>query len=292
MFLQQLFNGLTIGATYSLVAVGFSIVYSVLELVNFAHGAFYVLAGYLVLTFYSIMGLPYPLALLLSIVITGCLGAVMNRTLLEPIRSKTSSGESVMTATLGVSTFMLNLLMVLFGSETKPFPNVLGLDKFYLGPVILKWSQVLIAIMAVIIIIVLSIMIYKTKIGSGMRAIAQDPTAAKLMGVNTSFVITIAFFSGIVSAAIAGVMIAMYYESIDTTMYLAVSVKTFAAALLGGIGSLPGAAIGGIVIGVLETFVAGYISSDWKDCAAFVVLVIVLLFRPSGLFGYKDIKKV
>ncbi|MDI9242248.1 branched-chain amino acid ABC transporter permease [Fusibacillus kribbianus] len=292
MFFQQLFNGITIGATYSLVAVGFSIVYSVLELVNFAHGSFYVLAGYLVLTMYSFMALPYPVAILASLIVTGLFGAAMNKFLLEPIRKKTSSGESVMTATLGVSTFILNLIMVLYGSETKPFPNPMNLGKFYIGSVIMKWNQVIIAIAAIIMIIVMSIIIYKTKIGSGMRAIAQDVSAAKLMGVNTELVITFAFFSGILCAAIAGILVAMYYGSVDTTMYLGVSMKTFAAALLGGIGSLPGAALGGIIIGVLEAFVAGYISADWKDCIAFIVLILVLLFRPSGLFGHKEIKKV
>lgn len=292
MFFQQLFNGLTIGATYALVAVGFSIVYSVLELVNFAHGSFYVLAGYLVITMYSFMALPYPIALLASLIITSAFGAAMNQFLLEPIRKKTMSGESVMTATLGVSTFILNLIMVLYGSETKPFPNPMDLGKVYVGSVIMKWNQIIIAIAAVVMIIVMSVIIYRTKIGSGMRAIAQDVSAAKLMGVNTELVITFAFFTGILCAAIAGLLVAMYYESIDTTMYLGVSMKTFAAALLGGIGSLPGAALGGIIIGVLEAFVAGYISSDWKDCAAFVVLILVLLFRPSGLFGHKEIKKV
>ena len=292
MFFQQLFNGITIGATYSLVAVGFSIVYSVLELVNFAHGSFYVLAGYLVLTMYSFMALPYPVAILASLIVTGLFGAAMNKFLLEPIRKKTSSGESVMTATLGVSTFILNLIMVLYGSETKPFPNPMNLGKFYIGSVIMKWNQVIIAIAAIVMIIVMSIIIYKTKIGSGMRAIAQDVSAAKLMGVNKELVITFAFFSGILCAAIAGILVAMYYGSVDTTMYLGVSMKTFAAALLGGIGSLPGAALGGIIIGVLEAFVAGYISADWKDCIAFIVLILVLLFRPSGLFGHKEIKKV
>ncbi len=292
MFFQQLFNGIIIGATYSLVAVGFSIVYSVLELVNFAHGSFYVLAGYLVLTMYSFMALPYPVALLASLVITSILGALMNKCLLEPIRRKTSSGESVMTATLGVSTFILNLIMVLYGSETKPFPMPFDLGRIYIGNVIMKWDQIIIGIAAVIMIVIMSLIIYKTKIGSGMRAIAQDVSAAKLMGVNTEMVITVAFFSGTLCAAIAGILIAMYYGSVDTTMYLGVSMKTFAASLLGGIGSLPGAALGGVIIGILEAFVAGYVGAEWKDCMAFVVLILVLLFRPSGLFGHKEIKKV
>lgn len=292
MFFQQLFNGLSIGATYSLVAVGFSIVYSVLELVNFAHGAFYVLAAYIVLTFTSIMRLPFFLAVFVALVLTGLLGASMNKVILEPIRKKTASGEAAMTATLGISTFILNILMVTFGSETKSFPNPLSQGKFYVGSVIMKQSQILITVMAIVMIVIMSIIIYRTKIGSGMRAIAQDVGAARLMGVNTEFVLTFSFFSGILCAAIAGILVAMYYQSIDTTMYLGVSMKTFAAALLGGIGSLSGAALGGIIIGVLEAFVAGYISSDWKDCISFVVLILILLFRPSGLLGYKEIKKV
>lgn len=292
MFLQQLFNGLSIGATYALVAAGFSVVYSVLELVNFAHGAFYVLAAYLVITFSTLMRLPYPLAIMAALLLTGAIGAGMNKFILSPIRRKTSSGESAMTATLGVSTFILNIIMVLYGSETKSFPDMFSLGKVYFGSVVLRWNQIIIAIMAVVVLLVLSLVVYRTKIGSALRAIAQDMTAARLMGVNTELVLTFAFFSGVLCAAIAGVLVAMYYQSMDTTMYLGVSMKTFAAAMLGGIGSLPGAAIGGVVIGVLETFVAGYLSTDWKDCISFLVLVLVLLFRPSGIFGYKEIKKV
>ena len=292
MFLQQLFNGLTIGATYSLVAVGFSMVYSVLELVNFAHGAFYVLSAYLVLTFYSFMQLDFTIALLLSIIGTGCLGALMNTIILEPIRKKTSAGVSAMIATLGVGTFLTNLIMVLYGSETKRFPDVFNLGKVYIGNAIVMWNQIIIAILAVVIMIILSILVYKTKIGSAMRAISQNMTAARLMGVNTGFVVTVAFFTGIMCAAIAGNMVAMYYGSVDTTMYLGVSMKTFASAVLGGIGSLPGAVVGGIVIGVLETFVTGYISSEYKDAIAFLVLIIVLIFKPAGLFGQKRVDKV
>lgn len=292
MFLQQLFNGLTLGATYSLVAVGFSLVYSVLELVNFAHGAFYVLSAYFLLLFFSNLGLNYGLSIVISIVITGILGAIMNRLILEPMRKKSNSGVSAMIATLGVGMMITNSILILFGSETKRVPDMLKLGKFYVGSAIVKWNQMLIAILAIVIMIILSIIVYKTKIGSAMRAISQNTRAAQLMGVNTNFVVTVAFFTGVMCAAIAGIMVAIYYGTVDTTMYLGVSMKTFASAVLGGIGSLPGAVCGGFIIGVLETFVTGYISVEYRDLVAFLVLIIVLLIKPSGLFGKKNVDKI
>jgi branched-chain amino acid transport system permease protein len=293
MFLQQSFNGLTIGTTYALVAVGFSMVYGVLQLVNFANGAFYLLGVYVLLTFYSFMSQNFFLALIISVICTGALGAAMDSIILEPIRSRSKgSGVSSLIATLGVGTFIINLIILLYGSETKTFPEIFNLGKVYIGSAIVMWNQIIIAALSLIIMIILSIIVYKTKLGGAMRAISQNPSAAKLMGIPVNRIITVTFFIGTMCAAIAGSMVAMYYGAIDTTMYLAVNLKTFTSVVLGGVGSLPGAMLGGIIIGVLETFVAGYISSDYRDAVAFVILIIVLIFRPTGLFGQKNTDKV
>lgn len=293
MFLQQLINGLTIGTTYALVAVGFSMVYGVLELVNFANGAFYLLGVYILLTFYSFMSQNFFLALLMGVICTGILGALMDRLILKRVRVRTGgSGVSSLIATLGVGTFIINLIIVIYGSETKLFPKVFDFGKIYIGSAIVMWNQIIIAVLSIIIMVVLSLVVYKTKLGSAMRAISQDSSAAKLMGIPVDRVIMITFFIGTMCAAIAGSMVATYYGAIDTTMYLAVNLKTFTSAVLGGIGSIPGAMVGGIIIGVLETLVAGYISSDYKDVVAFVILIIVLIFKPSGLFGKKKNDKV
>ena len=293
MFLQQLVNGLTVGCTYALVAVGFSMVYGVLQLVNFAHGAFYLVGVYMMITLYVSMSLGLLPALLLALTGTGLLGALMDRVILKPIRNRSgNSGVASLIATLGMGTCITNLLIVLFGSETKSFPNILDFGKFYLGGAIVRWNQVLIALITIAMMSLLSLIVYHTKMGTAMRAISQNPQAAQLMGIPVDQVIMITFFIGTVCAAVSGVLVAMYYASIDTAMYMAVSLKTFASAVLGGIGSLPGAMIGGVLIGVLETLVAGYISSDYREAVAFIILIAVLLLKPSGLLGQKQAEKV
>lgn len=293
MFLQQLFNGLTMGATYALVAVGFSMVYGVLELVNFANGAFYVFAPYMIILFYVSWRINFWVSFVLIAIATGLLGAAMNSFILTPIRNTPKAlRSSQMVATLGVSTMMTNGLMAMFGSETKRFPNMFDFEKVRIGDAILTWSQIVIMIASVIIMAILSFIVYKTRMGTAMRSISQNSTAARAMGVNVNRIITITFFIGTCAAAIAGTFVAMYYGSTDTVMYTSVSMKTFASAILGGIGSIPGAMVGGFTVGMLETFATGYISSAYKDVISFGILIIVLIFKPTGLLGQKNITKV
>lgn len=292
MFLQQLLNGLTIGTTYSLVAVGFTLIYGILQLINFAHGSFFLISSYLMLTFYTSMKLNFFLALFISIISTGIMGSLMDAVILKPIREKSDSGMSSLIVTLGMGTFLTNLLIALYGSETKAFKDVLNLGKIYVGSAIVMGNQIFIAVTAVVIMIILLIIVYRTRFGGAMRAISQNPSAAMLMGIPVNKIIMGSFFIGTVCAAISGYMVSMYYGSIDTNMYLVINLRTFAAAVLGGIGSLPGSMIAGIIIGVLETFVAGYFTSSYKDAVAFVIIIVVLIFRPSGLLGKKDVDKV
>lgn len=292
MFLQQLVNGLTIGSTYALVAIGFTMVFGVLELTNFANGSFYMLGGYLTLIAMSATGGNFFLALLLSVLATGTLGAAMDRLAIRPIRQKKGPGMAAVISTIGVSQVINNSVLVFFGSETKLFPDVFHLGKITIGGVIITYLQIIILVVALLLMVILSILVYKTKVGKAMQATAQNANAARLMGINVNQIITLTFFIGSMLAAVAGTLVGMYFESVDVAMAGAISMKTFAAAVLGGVGVLPGAMLGGVLLGLVETIVAGYISSGYRDAIAFAILIIVLVFRPAGLLGKKTTTKV
>ena len=295
MFLQQMVNGITIGSIYALVTIGFSMVWSILQLTNFAHSSFYVLCPYLVLIVMTSMGISAPsffIALIICALFTAFLGAMMERVCLRPIRQKKASSISTMLCTVGVQTMITNGIILIFGSETKSFPNALNLGKFSIGSAIVTNLQIVILILSFFLMAAMSVIVYKTKLGAAMRAVSQNTSAAHLMGIDVNFVVMITFFLGTLIAAIAGSMVAMYYQSIDTTMAGAIGSKAMASAILGGIGVLPGAMVGGFIIGVTETLVASYISSGYRDAIAFAILIIVILFKPNGLFGKKAINKV
>lgn len=285
MFFQQIINGLAVGSIYALVAVGYSMVYGVLKLINFANNAFMVSSAFLIILLKLIWKLPYPLAILLALALCG-LGAVfMEKASLKPIRSKGSPGITALICTVGYSTIITNLLLYAFGSQTLAVPPLISSRPITsLGAVIDPFTIIILAT-ALLLMLFLTWLTYRTKFGDAMRAISQNTRATQLMGVNVNRTIAITFFVGTVCAAISGVMIGIYYSAIDTTMSFTIGIKAFAAAILGGIGILHGSLVGGIVIGLLETMVAGYISSGYKDAIAFVVLILVLIIRPSGFFG-------
>ncbi|MCI8915867.1 MAG: branched-chain amino acid ABC transporter permease [Oscillospiraceae bacterium] len=292
MILQQLINGLTIGSAYALVAIGFTMVFGVLELVNMANGAFYVLGGYLTLIFLTQLQWNFFLALLASMLITGGLGALMDRVALSPIRKRRASKIAALISTVGLGTAVTNFILVFFGTETKRFPDVFNLGKLRLGGIIITWMQIIIFAVTVIMMAVLSLIVYKTKLGMGMRAIAQDADAAKLMGIHTDHIITFTFFIGTMCVGVAGTLVAMYYQQIDTRMAVAVGMKSFAAAVLGGIGILPGAMLGGLLLGVIESLGINYIGSGYGNAISFVMLIVVLIIKPSGLLGRHKVTKV
>lgn len=292
IILQQLINGLTIGSAYALVAIGFTMVFGVLELVNMANGAFYVLGGYLTLIFLTQFQWNFFLALLASMLITGGLGALMDRVALSPIRKRRASKIAALISTVGLGTAITNFILVFFGTETKRFPDVFNLGKIRLGGIIITWMQIIIFAVTVIMMAVLSLIVYRTKLGTGMRAIAQDADAAKLMGIHTDYIITFTFFIGTMCVGVAGTLIAMYYQQIDTRMAVAVGMKSFAAAVLGGIGVLPGAMLGGLLLGVIESLGINYIGSGYGNAISFVMLIVVLIIKPSGLLGKRKVTKV
>lgn len=295
MFFQQLINGITIGSTYALVTIGFTMIYGVLGLTNFAHSSFYMLGAYITLTSMAAIGMTsggFLISLVISLIVCGLLGGLMDRITLRPIRNMKGAEISALLCTVGVQTIINNTILVIFGSETKSLPDVLNLGKFTVGNVVISRLQVVICIIAVLLMLLLSLIVYGTKYGASMRAISQNPTAARLMGIQVNKVILITFFISAAVSSIAGTMVGMYYQAVDITMATSVGSKAFAAAVLGGMGVLPGAVLGGFAIGIVETLVAGYISSGYRDAIAFAVLIIVLIVRPQGLLGQKENNKV
>ncbi len=292
-FLGAVINGLALGMAYALIAVGYSMVFGVLRLINFAHGSIYAFGAYMVYFFVS-MGMGLLPAILAAVLLSGVLALLVDKITLEPLRKKNSQVISYLITTVGVSFIIQNVLSVeyVFGSEKKVFPSLNLFGSVQFGNITIQSSQLIMFVVAVILLCVLTFIVNKTKIGLSMRATEQNPRAAKLMGVNVNFVISFTFFLGGASAAIAGALIGGYYQVISPTMGSMIGLKAFAAAVVGGIGVLYGSVVGGLVVGVSECLAAQYIGSNVRDPMAFVILILILIIKPNGLFGKKGITKV
>ena len=291
LIVQQVLNGLALGMAYALIAVGYSLVFGILRLVNFSHGSIYAFGAHAALLFVGFEFGVLP-AILLSMVCTGLLGILIDKAALEPLRKKNSVPIAALITTIGVSNIIQNLLMIWFGSDKKAFPAVFNLPMIEIGGFRIQSTQLMMCVVSLILLLVLTLVINKTKIGLAMRATEQNPKAAKLMGVNVNFVISFTFFLAGASAAIAGGLISGYYQIVYPGMGFMAGLKAFAASVLGGIGSLPGAVVGGLVVGVSECLAATFINSTYRDSVAFIILIVVLIVRPTGLFGKKGITKV
>lgn len=292
MFFQQLVNGITIGSTYALVAIGYSLVFGVLQLINFANGSLYMLGGYLTLIMYLTLHGNIGAALLISLAVTGCAGFLADFVGLRKLRADNAPRMAGLISTLGISTVIDNAIQIWFGTETKAFPNFLDFGKFTIGKTVISWTQIIILTVSLLLMIVFSLIVYKTKIGKSMRAVAQNVNAARLMGIDVKQVISATFIVSAILACISGSLVGAYYQTIDTMMGFSVGMKTFAAAVLGGVGSLPGAMLGGLIVGIVETIGASYISSGYRDAIAFLILILVLLIKPSGILGKQKIEKM
>lgn len=288
---QQIFNGLTLGMAYALIAVGYSLVFGILRLVNFSHGSIYAFGAHAALLFVG-MKLGIIPAILLSLILTGVLGILIDKAALEPLRKKKSIPIASLITTIGISNIIQNMLTATFGSQKKAFPALFDFGVISIGKLQISWTQICMCIVSLMLMLALVILVHKTKIGLAMRACEQNPKAASMMGINVNFIISFTFFLGGVSAAIAGALISGYYQIVYPNMGYMAGLKAFAAAVLGGIGSLPGALIGGLLVGVSESMAATFLGSTYRDCMAFVILIIVLIVRPNGLFGKKGITKV
>jgi branched-chain amino acid transport system permease protein len=300
MFFQQLINGLTVGGVYALIALGYTMVYGILELINFAHGEIYMLGAYLGVIFFAFFtaagltsfSLPLSLVLtiLLSAVFCAAYGFTMERIAYRPLRN--APRLSPLISAIGVSIFLQNYVMLTQGATDKVFPHVLSDAGFTLSGARITYLQLWIILFSFLLMLSLHLYVTKTRTGKAMRAVAQDKVMASLLGVDIDLVISLTFVIGSGLAAVAGIMVAMYYGLVNYSIGYIAGIKAFTAAVLGGIGSIPGAMFGGIFLGLVESMGASYISSEYKDAYAFAVLIVVLLIKPSGIFGKTTEEKV
>lgn len=289
-FLQQLINGISLGSIYALIALGYTMVYGIIKLINFAHGDIYMVGAYIGFFCITIMHWSVLPALLVSMLLTGILGMLVEKFAYRPLRS--APRISVLITAIGVSFFLEYTMMYFVTPQPRTFPNVLENTAYHIGPFVVNNQQLMIFAITIILMAILTYIVQFTKVGKAMRAVSFDTETAQLMGINANRIISVTFGIGSALAAAAGVLVGIYYNSIDPLMGIMPGLKAFVAAVLGGIGILPGAAAGGIILGIIEAFVSGFISSTFRDAAAFAVLILVLLFKPSGLMGKNTNEKV
>ncbi len=291
MFLEQLVNGITLGSTYALIALGYTMVYGIVQLINFAHGEIYMFGAFAGFFLVTVAGVNIFLALGGAMVFCMLLGVLVERVAYRPLRGKSNRLAPLISA-LGVSIFLSTLMTKLNGPNTVCYPDVISRSTFTLGGIEFSTLQLIIIGLSGALMASLHFMVQKTRIGKAMRACAQDLDAASLMGINVNQVISITFAIGSALAAAGGVMVGIYYNAVGPYMGMMAGLKAFAAAVLGGIGSIPGAMVGGITLGIIEIFGVAYLSSSYKDAFAFAILILVLIVRPQGLLGRKIVKKV
>ena len=285
--LQQLINGISLGSIYALIALGYTMIYGIIKLINFAHGDIYMVGAYL--GFYAItLGIPVVPAILISMAVTSLLGIAVERFAYRPLRH--APRISVLITAIGVSFLLEYVMMALVSPTPRTFPATISDVSWTFEGLVISGQQLLIMGVTFVLMVILTYIVRATKIGKAMRAASYDTEAAQLMGINADRIISITFAIGSALAAVAGVLIGIYYNSIDPLMGLMPGIKAFVAAVFGGIGILPGAVVGGIVLGIVEAFISGFGFSMFRDAAAFAILILVLLLKPAGIFG-KNIKE-
>ena len=287
-FLQQLINGLSLGSIYALIALGYTMVYGIIKLINFAHGDIYMLGAYIGLICVTAGGLGFFPSLIISMLACAVLGMIIERIAYKPLRNATRI-TALITA-IGVSYFLQASTQKVMGASVRTFPEVLANHKIMIGELMITTHQIMIFVITIVLMLLLQFIVKKTKTGRAMRAVSVDADAARLMGVNVDRTISITFAIGSALAGAAGVLVGLYYNSINPLMGMIPGVKAFIAAVFGGIGIIPGAMFGGFFIGIAETLVGGYGSSLYKDAVVYVILIIILIVKPAGLLG-KNVKE-
>ena len=291
LLMQQLVNGLAVGSIYALIALGYTMVYGTIKLINFAHGDVYMMGAFIGYFAVMVLKMNVFVALLVAMVACAVLGVVIERVAYKPLR-KSTRVAALITA-IGVSYLLENAMSYFFGAESRPFPSDFGTETFTLfGDVSVNGKQILIFGVTVVLMALLQFIVRYTKMGKAMRAVAVDEQAAQLMGIDVDGVISFTFALGSALAGIAGVLVGVYYNTVSTTMGITVGLKAFVAAVLGGIGSIPGAMVGGYLIGLLETMVSFFGYSPYRDGVVYFLLFIILIVLPAGLFGKNVREKV
>ena len=289
-FIEQLINGLRTGSIYALIAIGYTMVYGIAKMIILAHGDIIMVGAYALYFSISVLGLPVPVALVITVIVCAVLGVVIEKVAYKPLRS--APPLAVLITAIGMSFFLQSASLLIFGSTPIPFQSVIPNVNISVGPVVISSITVVTLIVTAIAMILLTLFVNKTKMGSAMRAVSEDKGAAELMGINVNSTISLTFAIGSALAAVAGVLYICQYQSMKPTLGALPGIKAFVAAVLGGIGSIPGAMLGGILLGLIESVSKAYISTELADAIVFGVLIVVLLFRPSGLLGKKKIVKV
>ena len=288
-FLSYLIGGLGLGSVYAIIALGYSMVYGIAKMLNFAHGDVIMVGAFVAYFAISKYNLPLLVGVVIAVVVCTILGVVIERLAYKPLRQ--ASSLSVLITAIGVSYFLQNSAMLLWGTDTKIFPNVLR-GSLNLGGLSIPFLTLITILTCIVIMAVLTLFINKTKTGRAMRACSEDKGAAALMGINVNRIISITFAIGSGLAAIASALLVATYPSVYPTLGSMPGIKAFTAAVFGGIGSIPGAFLGGLVLGVVENLSRAYISTQLSDAIVFMVLIIVLLIKPTGLLGRKVNVKV
>jgi inner-membrane translocator len=289
-FIEQLINGLRTGSIYALIAIGYTMVYGIAKMINFAHGDIIMVGAYALYFSISVLGLPVPVALLLTVIVCSVLGVLIEKIAYKPLRK--AQPLAVLITAIGMSFFLQSSSLLIFGSTPIPFQSVIPNENIKVGSVVISSITLVTLVVTAVAMILLTLFINKTKLGSAMRAVSEDKGAAELMGINVNSTISMTFAIGSALAAVAGILYISQYQSMKPTLGALPGIKAFVAAVLGGIGSIPGAMLGGILLGLIESVSKAYISTELADAIVFGVLIVVLLFRPSGLLGKKKIVKV
>ncbi len=291
-FLTNLINGVSLGSVYAIIALGYTMVYGIAKMLNFAHGDVIMVGGYICFVCMNNLGLPVAVAILLSIVGCTCLGMVVERAAYKPLREAPSL--AVLITAIGVSYFLQNSALLIWGADPKVFKSVVDLPslKFFEGQLVVGPINIVTALTCVLIMVSLTLFTSRTKMGKAMRACSEDKGAAQLMGINVNTTISMVFAIGSGLAAIAGVLLCSTYPTLMPTTGSLPGIKAFTAAVIGGIGSIPGAALGGVLLGIIEIFAKAYIGTQLADAIVFGVLIVMLLIRPAGLLGKEIHEKV
>ena len=289
-FIQTLISGLSLGSIYALIALGYTMVYGIAKMLNFAHGDIIMIGAYAGIIAVGQINLPPLAAVLLSILICALLGVLIEFLAYKPLRQ--APPLSVLITAIGVSYFLQNLALILFGSQQKAYPTLAVMSHYTIGGVTVDGISILTLLVTAVIMVVLTFFINKTRLGKAMRAVSEDKAAASLMGISVNGTITLTFAIGSALAAVASIFYGMSYVYIKPTTGAMPGIKAFTAAVFGGIGSVPGAMLGGILLGVIEQLSKTYISTLWSDAIVFGVLVLVLVVKPTGLLGKTMNEKV